>query len=131
MQMMQYIKIGESYTDQLTVSEDDTADNHGNKGVRVLSTPALLTYIENNSARILAGHLPAGFSPVGIEVQLKHVGAVPVGGRFQVTSTVTKIKGKTIAYDFLATYEDRVIAHGSYHQAVINLAEFLEKNRAV
>ena len=130
MQIQQFLKIGESYSEELTVKENDTAHHYGNKGVMVLSTPALLTYIENNATQLLIDRLPIGYSPVGIEVQLKHTGAVPVGGRFTVTSTVTHIHGKFITYEFKATYEGRVISHGTYGQAVINLDEFLSRNEA-
>lgn len=76
--------------------ESDTADAVGNKGVKVLSTPALLKYIENGSSKGLFNRLPEGYSPVGIRIDLEHIAATPVKAVIQVTSKVINIQGKKL-----------------------------------
>ncbi len=72
--------------------------------------------------------LPPGFSPVGISVDLKHVGSAPVGGEVSIASTVLTVKRKIITYQFKVTWQGREIAHGTYQQAVIHRDTFLAKH---
>lgn len=125
------LKPGEVFTFQLTISDSDTADSIGNTGVRVFSTPALLMHVENTSSLWAARRLPEGYSPVGISVDLKHTGAVPVGGEVIITSRVLSVRRKVISYEFHASYQGREISHGTYQQAIIDLQEFLAKNNAM
>lgn len=126
------LTIGESFTAEYVVKKDDTADTVGNKGVMVLSTPALLKYIENGSSSgELKRRLPKGYSPVGIRVTLNHIGAVPVNGKIEIQSEVVKTGRNKIKYEFKAFYKENLIADGTYEQAIINLENFLEKNKAL
>lgn len=131
MDFSELLKIGEIFRVKYEVRESDTADFHGNAGVRVLSTPALLGYVEQGSSTGLNTRLSAGYRPVGIYVELHHVGATPVGGIVEIESEVTKIEGRKILYNFKAYHQDKVIAHGVYEQAIIPLEDFLKKNNAI
>lgn len=128
MDLNDYLKIGESADFEYTVQEKDTADTYGNKGVQVLSTPALLNYIEQTASRILWTRLPQGFSLVGIGVDLSHQVAVPVGGQFNVQATVSHVGRSKVTYDFSVTYKHHLVSKGSYRQGVVHLDQFLERS---
>lgn len=125
------LTIGEIFKDKFKVEASDTADFHGNAGVRVLSTPSLLGYVERGSSTGVYERLPEGYSPVGTYVELHHVGATPIGGIVEIESKVSGIRGRKFTYDFKAFYHDRVIAYGVYEQTIIPLEDFLKKNNAI
>ena len=128
MDLNDYLKIGESSDCDYVVQEKDTADRFGNIGVQVLSTPAMLNYIELTSSKVLWTRLPQGFSLVGIGVNLTHEAAVPVGGLFSVRSTVSQVGHSKVTYEFTVTNKGRLVSKGSYKQAIVNLHQFLEQS---
>lgn len=131
MDYKELLKVGEVFTNEYVVEESDTADAGGNKGVRVLSTPALLKYIEVGSSDELFKRLPEGYSPVGVYINLKHIGATPVNGVIEVVSEVADMQGKRCTYKVGVFYKDKKIAEGTYDQVIVYLEEFLEKNNAI
>lgn len=125
------VKIGETFTNTYTVKESDTADSYGNKGVFVLSTPALLTYIEAASSIEVIRRLPKGYSPVGVYVELNHLSATPVNASIDIISKVIKVENKRFTYEFKVFYNDKLISKGTYGQGIVLLDEFLRKNKAI
>lgn len=125
------LDIGEVFKIKYTVEKSDTADSQGNKGVRVLSTPALLRYVEQGSSTGVFERLPEGYRPVGTYVELHHVGATPIGGVIDVISEVSNIEDRKITYSFKVFHQGRTIAYGKYEQKIVVLQEFLKKNKAV
>lgn len=123
--------IGEKITAEYIVKDNDTAHAVGNKGVMVLSTPALLTYVENGSSGLLSKRLPKGYSLVGISVTLHHIGTAPVNGVIKIESNVVKAEKNKVKYEFKAFYKENLIADGTYEQAIINLDNFLKKINAL
>lgn len=128
MDYSKFLSIGEITSVEYKVKEKDNAHSYGNKGVMVLSTPALLKYIENGASSLLFDRLPEGHSPVGTQVNLNHIGACPVEGTITVESKVIKMERNKVSYNFKVFYKDRLIADGSYKQAIIELKRFLDKN---
>jgi predicted thioesterase len=131
MEISELLKIGEVFKVNYKVEVSDTADFHGNTGVRVLSTPALLRYVEQGSSTGVFNRLPKGYRPVGTYVELHHVGGTPVDGIIEVVSEVSKIEGRKITYIFKVFNKDRLISHGVYGQAIVPLDDFLKRNNAI
>lgn len=131
MDFSELLEIGEIFKAEYEVKITDTADFHGNTGVQVLSTPALLAYVEKGSSAGLYKRLPEGYRPVGTYIELHHVGATPVEGIIEVVSEVSKIEGRKITYTFKVFYKDKVISHGEYGQVIVPLNDFLKKNNAI
>ncbi len=125
------LNIGEVFKSKYKVEVPDTADFQGNTGVRVLSTPALLRYVEQGSSTGVYNRLSVGYRPVGTYVELHHVGATPVGGSIEIVSEVSKIEGRKFTYNFKAFHQDKVIAYGVYEQVIVPLEDFLKKNNAI
>lgn len=125
------LAIGEVFTIKYTVEKSDTADSQGNKGVRVLSTPALLRYVEQGSSTGVFERLPEGYRPVGTYIELHHVGATPIGGVIEVISEVSSIVDRKITYTFKVFHQDKTIAYGKYEQRIVVLQEFLKKSKAI
>ena len=78
------LELGETVFKEYIVKETDSADYIGNKGVTVLSTPAMIKYIELAAASIVFERLPEGHRPVGTKINVKHVNSAPVGEKIKV-----------------------------------------------
>ncbi|WP_422484593.1 thioesterase family protein [Gudongella sp. DL1XJH-153] len=125
------LNIGEVFKAKYKVEVSDTADFHGNTGVRVLSTPALLRYVEQGSSTGVYDRLSDGYRPVGTYVELHHVSATPVGGIIEIVSEVSEIEGRKFTYNFKAFHQDKIIAYGVYGQTIVPLDDFLKKSNVI
>lgn len=131
MNLNDIIKLGEVLETEFEVKESDTAHAAGNIGVKVLSTPALLRYVENGASTGLFQRLPKEYSPLGTKVELNHIAATPVNEVIKVISKVTSVGRSRVSYDFEVYYKDRLISNGVYEQAVVVLEDFLRRNNAL
>src|SRR5919106_3803113 len=81
-----------------TVTADMTADAMGNPGVMVFATPCVLTLIENVCSAMLQPHLPAGAATVGTSVDMKHLGATPLGMQVRAKATLVETDGRKFVF---------------------------------
>ena len=109
------IKVGMCNSREFTVNYEDTAEYIGNPGVVMLSTPAMIKYMELTSGDIVFPHLPDGFNPVGTMVCIKHLSKTPINGKITVKGTLIE-----------AYYKGVLIGSGTYEQFVVELEKFLD-----
>jgi len=121
------IKIGEKMSEEFIVEEKDTADYLGNKGVTVLSTPAMIYYMERTASSVVFERAPENYRPVGTRIDVRHINPTPVGGRITVNAAVKAVDGNKVTYDVEAFYGDVKIGYGEYEIHVIDLNRFKSK----
>lgn len=123
------VSAGDSATAELTVSEADTAIAMGSGEVPVLATPRIVALVEQ--AAIAAAHprLEAGFSTVGVRVQLEHISPTPVGGHVIAEATLEKVEGRRLVFHVAARDERGLIAAGKVTRVLVDVERFLEKVR--
>lgn len=129
MELTEFIKIGEVNAKEFLVKAEDTADYIGNTGVKVLSTPSMIRFMEDTAAHIIVSKLPSGYRPVGTKIDVAHIGPTPIGGTVTVKATLTAIEKRKLTYDVAAYYGENKIGFGSYQQHVISLERFMGKNK--
>ncbi len=111
-----------------TVTADMTADALGNKGVMVLATPCVLTLIENACSAMLQPHLPAGASTVGTVVEMKHLGATPLGMEVRVKATLLETDGRRFVFSVEVADAKEKVAEAKHERFLVNdLAKFLAR----
>jgi fluoroacetyl-CoA thioesterase len=111
-----------------TVTPDQTADALGNKGVMVFATPCVLTLIENACSAMVQPHLPAGAATVGTVVELKHLGATPLGMTVRAKATLTETDGRRYVFAVEVWDEKEKVADAKHERFVVNdLAKFLAR----
>jgi fluoroacetyl-CoA thioesterase len=111
-----------------TVTPDQTADALGNKGVMVFATPCVLTLIENACSAMVQPHLPAGAATVGTVVELKHLGATPLGMTVRAKATLTETDGRRYVFAVEVWDEKEKVADARHERFVVNdLAKFLAR----
>ena len=111
-----------------TVTADLTADALGNTGVMVLATPCVLTLIENACSAMVQPHLPAGAATVGTFVELKHLGATPLGMTVRAKATLTESDGRRYVFSVEVWDDKERVAEAKHERFVVNdLAKFLAR----
>jgi predicted thioesterase len=109
-----------------TVQPSDTADAQGNGGVKVLSTPSLIGWLEGAANVATQGRLPAGHGEVGVRLEVRHLTAAAVGTRVRCEARlVGAIDSRKLTY--LVKAEDlsgRVLMDGALERRVVDLSRF-------
>lgn len=111
-----------------TVTPDMTADALGNPGVMVFATPAVLTLIENACSSMLLPELPPGASTVGTSVEMKHLGATPLGMEVRAKATLLETDGRRFVFSVEVFDAKEKVAEARHERFLINdLAKFLAR----
>ena len=110
------------------VTPDMTADALGNPGVMVFATPAVLTLIENACSTMLQPHLPAGAATVGTAVDMKHLGATPLGMEVRAKATLLETDGRRFVFSVEVSDAKEKVAEARHERFLVNdLAKFLAR----
>jgi fluoroacetyl-CoA thioesterase len=111
-----------------TVTADMTADALGNPGVMVFATPCVLTLVENACSDLIKPHLPAGAATVGTVVELKHLGATPLGMEVRAKATLLETDGRRFVFAVEVHDAKEKVAEAKHERFLVNdLAKFLAR----
>ena len=80
------------------VETADTALEVGSGSLRVYATPCMAALMEGAACEALEGFLSEDQTTVGIELNLKHVAATPVGMEVRAEAEITAVEGKIITF---------------------------------
>ena len=108
----------------LTVMHDMTVQHFLSTMPAVYATPIMILHMEEVSTVSIADLLPEGHVTVGMEVNVRHLAATPVGHIVRVTSRVKQVDAKTVLFEVEAWDGDRKIGDGTHRRGVINVEAF-------
>jgi fluoroacetyl-CoA thioesterase len=108
----------------VTVTHDMTVAHFLSTMPAVYATPIMILHMEMASTAIVAKHLPEGYVSVGMEVNVRHLAATPVGGQVRVTARVLQVDPKSVLFEVEAWDGDRKIGDGTHRRGVVNIAAF-------
>ena len=112
------------------VETADTALEVGSGSLRVYATPCMAAMMEGAACEALEGFLSEDQTTVGIELNLKHVAATPVGMEVRAEAEVTAVEGKIITFAITAYDEAGKIGEAEHKRAIVNSQKFLDKTYA-
>ncbi len=112
------------------VETADTALEVGSGSLRVYATPCMAALMEGAACEALEGCLSEEQTTVGIELNLKHVAATPVGMEVRAEAEVTAVDGKIITFMITAYDEAGKIGEAEHKRAIVNSQKFLDKTYA-
>jgi len=107
-----------------TVTEAQTAIEVGSGAFKVFSTPSLLALMERAAVSAIAPYLPDELASVGIEVNIKHISATPIGEGVVAMAEVTGIEGKRVQLEVRAWDESELIGMGTHSRYIVEIDEF-------
>ena len=124
------ITVGLKGTASTLVEREDTAAEVGSGSLLVYATPCMVALMEGAACEAIADALPEGKTSVGIELNITHISATPVGLEVSAEAEVTAVDGSIITYQVTAYDEKGKIGEGTHKRAVITTERFLEKTYA-
>jgi predicted thioesterase len=108
----------------LLVGVEHTAPRVGSGRVPVLATPVMINVIEAAALAAVEHLLPAGHQSLGIQLDVRHFAATPVGMRIWATSELIGVEGRTLSFRVEARDEKEPIGDGWHKRVVVNVARF-------
>ena len=114
--------IAESY-----VEREDTAAEVGSGSLLVYATPCMVALMEGAACEAIAEAIPDGQTTVGMELNVQHLSATPVGLEVRAEAEVTAVEGKIITFELHAFDESGEIGKGTHKRCIVNSQKFLEK----
>jgi predicted thioesterase len=110
--------------------KEDTALEVGSGSLLVYATPCMAALMEGAACEAIAPGLDEGETTVGIELNLQHTAATPVGMEVRAEAEVTAVEGKIITFSIAAYDEAGQIGTCIHKRAVVNAQRFLDKTYA-
>ncbi|SHI04727.1 thioesterase family protein [Clostridium grantii] len=120
------LKEGIKGQQEIMVEVKDTAANVGSGTVEVFATPSMIALMENTAQASIAECLAKGEATVGIEINIKHIKATPVGVKVKCFSELTEVKGKKLLFKVEAFDEKGKIGEGKHIRYIIDTEKFME-----
>ena len=118
---------GEAFTE---VEREDTAAEVGSGSLLVYATPCMVALMEGAACEAIAEALPEDQTTVGIELNIQHLSATPVGHEVRAEAIVTAVDGKIITFELHAFDEAGEIGKGTHKRCIVNSQKFLDKTYA-
>ncbi len=109
------------------VSAEQTASKYGSGLIEVFATPAMIGLMESTAQSSIQPYLPKGEITLGIEVNIKHLKATPIGMLVKCESKLIEIKGKTLVFEVIAHDETGLIGTGTHTRYIVDANIFMEK----
>ncbi len=110
-----------------TVVHENTAAAVGAGGVEVFGTPMMIALMENAAWRAVADHLEEGQVTVGTHVDVRHLGATPLGQQVRATAELIEIDGRRLLFNVEAFDEQKKIGEGQHERTIVHLERFLQR----
>ena len=130
MELTEFIKPGMSLETTFQVEAQHSAAHLGSGSLRVLATPIMIAFMESTSHRLLAQRLPAGYSSVGMLVNVRHLAPTPLGNTVRVLSEVLEVDNLRVTFRVQAWDQSEQIGDGQHQRMVIDEARFLRRVQA-
>ena len=124
------VEIGMKGEVQSFVEKEDTAAQVGSGSLLVYATPCMVAMMEGAACEAIAQGLSENETTVGIELNIQHLAATPVGMEVRAEATVTTVEGKIITFEVEAFDEAGTIGKGTHKRALVNTQRFLDKTYA-
>ena len=99
----------------------------GIEGARVLSTPQMIGFMEMVSRDLLVEMLEPGKDSVGTVVNVKHLGAAPMGTKVTFRSKLISLDGRRATFEVEAFDDAEIIGQGLHERFIITVANFAAK----
>ena len=84
----------------------------------------MILHMEMAAGSAISSHLPAGFVSVGMMVNIRHLGATPIGRSVRAIARVLEIAAKSVLFKVEAWDGDRRIGDGTHRRGIVNADEF-------
>ena len=124
---MQELKVGMELKKDYMVTRTETAQVMGSGGLEVLATPILVAWAENAAYEMAELCLPDEQTTVGVNINLNHIAATPVGMKVRIKVVLTNIESRRLDFTVEAWDTVQKIGEGSHQRFVVQKMKFMGK----
>lgn len=121
------MEIGKKLKIEKVVTQSDTAAYYGSGLLEVFATPGMIALMEQTAHLLAKSFLPEFQDTVGVEVNIRHLKASPLGAKVYAEAELISVDGKVLTFKVTAYDEKGVIGTGTHLRYIINPAKFLNK----
>lgn len=107
-----------------TVTPERTVGHYFAPMPAVYGTPFMIFLMEIAASHAIHASLPAGWVSVGVDVNIRHLAATPLGETVTARATVTAVTEKLVTFDVEAHDGVHLIGRGTHTRAPVELARF-------
>ena len=112
----------------IRVEEADTARVSGGESLPpVFSTPKMISYMERTSHYAILPFLGEGQTSVGTVVNIRHLGATPVGMQVRVRAELVEVDRRRLKFKVEAWDEMEKVGEGEHERFIIDRGRFDER----
>lgn len=124
---MNEITIGLTGETTQVVTPELTAARWGSGLVASFATPALIALMENAAFHATKPLLPETQTTVGVEVNVKHLAATPIGMTVRARAELVEIDGRKLVFKVEAWDDTEKIGEGTHTRFIVDLARFNQR----
>ena len=122
------IQEGIIHEETKVVGKNDTAEFYGSGSLQVFATPAMVAFMELTSLKSVSELKEKyGLDTVGIEINVKHIKATPLGDTVKCISKLVKVDGRALEFEIEAFDSTGKIGICSHKRFVIDPVKFMSK----
>jgi fluoroacetyl-CoA thioesterase len=118
------LRAGRKGSAELTVASEHTAPHVGSGKVPVLATPVVINLLEAAALAAVEHLLPEGHQSLGVQLDVRHFAATPVGMRVVAEAELVAVEGRILRFRVSARDEREPISEGTHERVVVNVARF-------
>lgn len=107
------------------VSKENVAATMGSGDMPVFATPAMVALMENAAMNAVAAELDAGAATVGVEMNVSHVKASPVGAAITASAELVEVVGRKLTFEVKAWDDKGTIGEGRHVRFVVDRERFM------
>lgn len=124
MEASELISPGLSAERVLVVTVEQTVGHVLENMPMAFSTPMMIMQMELAAVDAIQAHLRAGWLTVGIEVNIKHLAAAPLGATIRTTANVIAVDRRVIRFEVASFDGARKIGEGLHSRGLVNVENF-------
>jgi predicted thioesterase len=121
------MEIGKKLIIEKLVKDSDTAAYYGSGLLNVFATPAMIALMEQSAHLLAKFSLSETQDTVGIEVNVKHTRATPLGAKVYAESELIAVDGKKLTFRVKAFDDNGPIGEGVHIRYIINPSKFMNQ----
>lgn len=122
--MLEGLRVGAGGEKSTDVTRDLTIAVHDENLPPVYGTPMMIYLMEVAAAETMQHFLPEGWISVGVEVNVRHLAATPLGERVTAKATVIEVVGNFVKFEVEAHDSNQLIGSGTHTRAALELERF-------
>jgi predicted thioesterase len=114
--------------EEMIVNEQDLAPHYNLGDLRILSTPALIAFMERTSVKLVSDFMKPGRQTVGAEMNVRHLKAALPGEKLTCTAHLKYIDRHILFFDVAVLNQNHEeIGIGAHIRYIVVTDDFVKK----